>query len=148
MSTTALPPQPRILPQNRKIRHLRGLSLRNLTFTRPVQDRAVDDTAINKSPSKLAALRSEAQKQGILHHAHSTEGLRRPQQPRRRSTLSAASADPVTRQKELDAQVEARTADVFYSLHCEGQPRPIYISEMATRVAVRTRLYAPLEAAM
>ncbi|KAL2270756.1 hypothetical protein VTJ83DRAFT_127 [Remersonia thermophila] len=47
--------RPLLLPQNRKIRHLRGLALRNLAFSRP-RGHSVDDAAVNiQSPAKLDA---------------------------------------------------------------------------------------------
>ncbi|KAJ9136542.1 UV radiation resistance associated protein [Pleurostoma richardsiae] len=119
-------PRPLLLPQNRKLRHLRGIYLRNLSFTRP-RGRTIDDAAINKSPGKLEALRETPQ----LHHALSTESLR-PAGARRRST-NLANASPVTRQKRLEYTVDSKIADGFFTLHCEDEEDPIYISEVAER---------------
>ncbi len=121
--------RPLLLPQNRKLRHLRGLYLRNLSFVRP-RGRTIDDAAINKSPGKLEALRETPQ----LHHALSTESLR-PATGRRRST-NLANASPFTRQKRLEYTVESRIADAFFSLHCEGEEDAIYVSEVAERATV------------
>ncbi|KAB5549500.1 UV radiation resistance protein and autophagy-related subunit 14-domain-containing protein [Coniochaeta sp. 2T2.1] len=118
--------RPLLLPQNRKLRHLRGIYLRNLSFSRP-RGRTIDDAAINKSPSKLEALRETPQ----LHHAISSESLR-PTAGRRRST-NLANASPLTRQKKLEYTVESRIADVFFSLHCDGEEDAIYVSEVAER---------------
>lgn len=118
--------RPLLLPQNRKLRHLRGIYLRNLSFVRP-RGRTIDDAAINKSPGKLEALRETHQ----LHHALSTESLR-PVAGRRRST-NLANASPFTRQKKLEYTVESRIADAFFSLHCEGEEDAIYVSEVAER---------------
>lgn len=126
--------RPLLLPQNRKLRHLRGIYLRNLTFVRP-RGRTIDDAGINKSPSKLEALRETPQ----LQHALSTESLRtaslRPTAGRRRST-NLANASPLTRQKRLEYTVESRVADAFFSLHCEGAEDAIYVSEVAERATV------------
>lgn len=122
--------RPLLLPQNRKLRHLRGIYLRNLSFVRP-RGRTIDDTAINKSPAKLEALRDTHQ----LHHAVSNDSLRQPRERRRSTNLSNAS--PFTRQKRLEYAVENRVADAFFSLHCEGEEDPIYISEAAERATVR-----------
>lgn len=126
--------RPLLLPQNRKLRHLRGIYLRNLSFVRP-RGRTIDDAAINKSPSKLEALRETPQ----LHHALSTESLRttnlRPTTGRRRST-NLANASPLTRQKRLEYTVESRVADAFFSLHCECEEDAIYVSEVAERATV------------
>ena len=124
--------RPLLLPQNRKLRHLRGLYLRNLSFVRP-RGRTTDDAAINKSPSKLEALRETPQ----LHHALSTESFR-PTAGRRRST-NLANASPFTRQKKLEYTVESRVADVFFSLHCDGEDEAIYVSEVAERATVSLR---------
>ena len=127
-----LQPLPHLLPQNRRLRHLRGIYLRNLQFSRP-QGRTTDDAAINKSPDKLESLRETHQ----LHHARSSETLR-PEKVRRRSTLQA-SASPITRQRQLEIAVESKTGDAFFSLHCEGEEGPIYISELRERAAVSPR---------
>ncbi|KAL0935651.1 uv radiation resistance protein [Colletotrichum truncatum] len=118
------PPEsrPLLLPQNRKLRHLRGIYLRNLSFVRP-RGRTIDDTLLNTTPSKLDALRDTPQ----LHHALSSDNLR--PKARRRST-ALAQASPVTRQRMLQYTVDGRAADAFFSLHCEGEEEPVYISEM------------------
>jgi len=121
--------RPLLLPQNRKLRHLRGIYLRNLSFVRP-RGRTIDDAAINKSPSKLEALRDAPH----LHHALSTESLR-PAAGRRRST-NLANVSPLTRQKKLEYTVEGRVADAFFSLHCDGEEDAIYVSEVAERATV------------
>lgn len=123
--------RPLLLPQNRKLRHLRGIYLRNLSFARP-RGRTIDDAAINKSPGKLESLRETQQ----LHHALSTENLRQSPRERRRST-NLSNAAPFTRQKRLEFAVENRVADAFFSLHCDGEEDPIYISEVAERATVR-----------
>ncbi len=127
---SAEPTRPLLLPHNRKIRHLRGLALRNLTFTRP-RGRTIDDAALNKSPAKLEALRNTPH----LHHALSSEDLR-PPGARRRST-NLANADPVTRQKKFEDVLDSRLADAFFTLHVQGEDEPIYISETADRSTVR-----------
>ncbi|KAK3986047.1 UV radiation resistance protein and autophagy-related subunit 14-domain-containing protein [Cladorrhinum sp. PSN332] len=118
--------RPRLLPQNRKLRHLRGISLRNLTFSRP-RGRTIDDAALNKSPAKLEALRSSQQ----IHHTLSSEDLR-PPVGRRRST-NLANTSPLTRQKKLEDTFDSKLANAFFSLHVEGEEEPVYISEDADR---------------
>ena len=124
--------RPLLLPQNRKLRHLRGLALRNLAFSRP-RGRTIDDAALNKSPAKLESLRNTPR----LHHALSSEALR-PPTARRRST-NLANASPATRQKQFEETFDTRLADAFFSLHVEGQEEPIYISEVEERATVRLR---------
>lgn len=124
------PPRPLLLPQNRKIRHLTGIYLRNLTLTRP-RGHTIDDgaLALTKSPAK-AQPRSPT-----LHHSHSSSELR-PPKPRRTSS-NWASATPDLRQKKLEDVIEARAADSFFTLHCaghgDGDGEPIYISEVVER---------------
>lgn len=125
--------RPLLLPQNRKIRHLRGIYLRNLSFVRP-RGRTIDDAAINKSPGKLEAL----QETQHLHHARSNESLRQSPRERRRST-NLSNVSPFTRQKRLEFAVENRVADAFFTLHSDGDEDPIYISEVAERATVRLR---------
>ncbi|KAK5652316.1 hypothetical protein OQA88_10666 [Cercophora sp. LCS_1] len=122
--------RPLLLPQNRKLRHLRGIFLRNLTFTRP-RGRTIDDTALNKSPAKLEALRESHQ----LQHARSSEALRPP--PGRRRSTNLAGASPVTRQKQIENTFDSKLADAFFTLHVEGAEEPVYISEIAERATAR-----------
>lgn len=126
------PPEsrPLLLPQNRKLRHLRGIYLRNLSFIRP-RGQTLDDTLLNKSPAKLDALRDTPH----LHHALSSDNIR-PKAPRRRST-ALAQATPVTRQRMLQFTIDGRAADAFFSLHCEEEEDPIYISETKEHATVR-----------
>ncbi|KAK3329165.1 UV radiation resistance protein and autophagy-related subunit 14-domain-containing protein [Apodospora peruviana] len=120
--------RPLLLPQNRKLRHLRGIYLRNLTFTRP-RGRTIDDAALNKSPAKLEAVYESQQ----LHHALSSEDLR-PLIGRRRST-NLANSSPVTRQKRIEDTFDTRLADAFFTLHVDDDEQPVYISEIAERAA-------------
>lgn len=123
--------RPVLLPQNRKIRHLQGIFLRNLSFDRP-KGQTADDSAVKHSSSKLESLRKNAQ----LHHSASSETLR-PRTARRRST-NLGNATPFARQKHLEASLEKRVADAFFTLHVPGEDEPIYISEIAQRATVRT----------
>lgn len=125
---TSEPSRPLLLPQNRKIRHVKGVFLRNLTFSQP-RGETIDDAALNVSRGKLEALREPPQ----LHHAHSSSDLRQPKGARRTSTAWAGES-PEFRQKKLEDVVANRMADTFFTLHCRGQDYPIYISEVAERV--------------
>ncbi|KAH9894488.1 UV radiation resistance protein and autophagy-related subunit 14-domain-containing protein [Xylariomycetidae sp. FL2044] len=115
-----------MMPQNRRLRHLQGIYLRNLSFAKP-QGRAIDDLDANLSSNKLAH-----DDKPQLHHARSSETLRPRADMRRRST-TLANATPVSRQKQLEYKVESRAADVFFSLHCDGEEDPVYISEVVER---------------
>ncbi|TGO51533.1 hypothetical protein BCON_0159g00100 [Botryotinia convoluta] len=119
--------RPLILPQNRKLRHLQGIYVRNLTLSRP-RGKTIDDAGLNKSPQKLEALRRESQ----LHHAQSSGDLR-PSARTRRSSSNWVGASPSIRQKKLEDVRDGRMADSFFTLHCEGQDDPIYISEVVEK---------------
>ncbi|KAL2150963.1 hypothetical protein VTH82DRAFT_6061 [Thermothelomyces myriococcoides] len=125
MSTEAT--RPLLLPQNRKLRHLRGIALRNVSFSRP-RGYSIDDAVVSiRSPAKVEALRETPR----LHHALSSDDLQPPTARRRNTNL--ASASPVTRQKKFENAFDSRLADAFFSLHIQGVEEPIYISEVAER---------------
>ncbi|KAJ8066431.1 hypothetical protein OCU04_005492 [Sclerotinia nivalis] len=119
--------RPVLLPQNRKLRHLQGIYVRNLTLSRP-RGKTIDDAGLNKSPQKLEALRRESQ----LHHAQSSGDLR-PSARTRRSSSNWVGASPAIRQKKLEDVRDSRMADSFFTLHCAGQDDPIYISEVVEK---------------
>ncbi|KAM0248349.1 hypothetical protein ACHAP5_003521 [Fusarium lateritium] len=135
MSSLAEPRRPRLLAQNRKLRHLHGIWLRNLSFA-PTSLRTADDADLATSLSKLPVLRETNQ----LHPSKSSESLRkdskrpdlRPQQ-KRRTSLSLAHVNPLARQKKLETLFEESAGDVFYSLHVDGNDDPIYVSEVRER---------------
>lgn len=128
--------RPLLLPQNRRLRHLQGIYLRNLTLTRP-RGITIDDATLNKTPEKLEALR-EALRDPQLHHAASSDNLKaakiRPS-GRRRSTIWAGQS-PAYRQKKLEDVIENGMVDTFFSLHCAGEEEPIYISEVIEKAMV------------
>ncbi|KAI1103646.1 UV radiation resistance protein and autophagy-related subunit 14-domain-containing protein [Jackrogersella minutella] len=121
-----------MLPQNRRLRHLQGIYLRNLSFTRP-HGRAADD--LEADLSKPQAVHDGPPSPQLLHHARSSESLLPPTRPKdRRRSTTLAGVSPITRQKQLEYTVEGRAADVFFSLHCEGgEEDPVYISEVNER---------------
>lgn len=139
MSSLAEPRRPRLLAQNRKLRHLHGIWLRNLSFA-PTSLRTADDADLATSWSKLPVLRESNQ----LHPSKSSESLRkdskrpdlRPQQ-KRRTSLSLAHINPLARQKKLETLLEESAGDVFYSLHVDGNDDPVYVSEVRERATVR-----------
>ncbi|KAJ4863008.1 vacuolar sorting 38 and autophagy-related subunit 14 domain-containing protein [Trichoderma breve] len=137
MSSLSEPRRPRLLPQNRKLRHLKGLSLRNLSFA-PVQLRTSDDVALIRSPNKLGALKEAGQ----LHGSRSSDNLRHEalpersrSQPPRRTSLSTVSLSPAQRQKRLKELLDDTLGDVFFSLHVAGIDEPVYVSEVRERSA-------------
>ncbi|KAF1939273.1 hypothetical protein EJ02DRAFT_408909 [Clathrospora elynae] len=153
--------RPWLLPYNRKLRHLQGITIRNLTLTTtPSRSRGktFDDEAIPstfKSPTKALALRES---KGLAHSRsssdltsaektarHSNGGLRESTSPkassrprfgrglRRRSTMEWTNASPLTRQKKLEDITAGCMADTFFTLHVEDQDEPVYISEVADK---------------
>jgi hypothetical protein len=133
--------RPLLLPHNRRIRHLQGVYLRNLTFTRP-RGHTIDDATLNKSPAKLEALREPQ-----LHHAQSSDALNeqiRPGKARRRSTVWAGQS-PGYRQKKLEDVIDGGMADTFFSLHCEGVEEPIFISEVVKKAMVSFMSFCRLD---
>ncbi|KAL8685750.1 MAG: hypothetical protein Q9218_007563 [Villophora microphyllina] len=153
--------RPWLLPSNRKLRHLEGITLRNLSLSQPSttkQSKTTDDESLPstlKTPTKLLALREKkleySRSSSDLHRTPKSErqsvdndGLgvldngsksSRPQigNRRRRSTLNWANAPPQVRQKKLEDVAGARLADTWFSLHCEGIPEPIYVSEVVEK---------------
>ncbi|KAF2452053.1 UV radiation resistance-associated gene protein [Karstenula rhodostoma CBS 690.94] len=148
--------RPWLLPYNRKLRHLQGITVRNLTLVpapaRP-RGKTIDDDAIPstlKSPTKTLALRENRG----LNHSRSSSDLKargshnepsqraspeKPKRPgmtrglRRRSTLEWMGANPLTRQKKLEDITDSRMADTFFTIHVHDQKEPVYISEVAER---------------
>lgn len=142
------PRRPRLLAQNRKLRHLHGLSLRNLSFAPPKLLRAADDSdlIVQKNAHKLDPLGEAG---GPLHSSRSSGNLRRdslhsaadnnsssrPQQ-QRRTSLSLAQWNLGARQKKLEEVVDTAVGDVFFTLHVAGETEPVYISEVKEKSAV------------
>ncbi|KAK7756946.1 hypothetical protein SLS62_000962 [Diatrype stigma] len=129
-----------MLPQNRRLRHLQGIYLRNLSFS-ATRGRAIDDLDAEFKPNSnsndgsnshgLEAAEDDAPQ---IHQSQSTDSFRpRPKGQQRRRSTTLANISPVTRQKQLEYAVESRAADVFFSLHCEGVDEPVYISEVGER---------------
>ncbi|KAL2890019.1 UV radiation resistance-associated protein [Ceratocystis lukuohia] len=149
-----------LLAENRKLRHLRGVYLRNLTFE-PFAGITHDDSVLTLTKLKAKG-KLRVTENGKLPHARSSddligEGGRGGNSGKRRrstsglgvSTVAAfpASASPsatltipgnpgpraeatTSQQKNLQMMIGARLADVFFSLHCEGEVEPVYISEV------------------
>ena len=146
--------------QNRRLRHLEGISLRNLSLSLPQsrhRGKAIDDDSLPhalKTPTKALAqrethklehsrssndLKSRPSLNGSIHTQKEQETLTRSsesmprrggQKIRRRSTLNWTNAPLEMRQKKLENAVTERSADTFFSLHCSGVKEPIYVSEV------------------
>lgn len=125
---TAEPTRPLLLPQNRRLRHLQGIYIRNITLSRP-RGKTIDDAGLNKSPQKLEALREPQ----LQHSYSSTDLRRRPVGVRRQSSSQWVGASPDYRQKKLESVIDNRMVDTFFSLHVESQEQPLYISEVVNK---------------
>ncbi|KAJ5894281.1 hypothetical protein N7495_005972 [Penicillium taxi] len=129
---------------NRKLRHLHGVSIRNLIATPPssrARGKTIDDHDIPNanSPSKIFAQRDSRS----LHPSRSFTDLKSrslqdlPAEtrngsplPRRRSSLPWNDPNPQKRQINLEGIMKSRMADSWFSLHCEGIDNPVYVSEV------------------
>ncbi|KAK5939101.1 hypothetical protein PMZ80_008404 [Knufia obscura] len=143
--------------QNRRLRHLHGVSLRNLNLS-PVSSRlrgkTITDDEYNLKTTAKAVQNEEAR---TLHHAKSYDQLSKPegaplqnapraatanertgkglQRPargnmRRRSTLHWATSNPRARQDKLEAVEVYRMVTSWFSVHHDELEQPIYISEV------------------
>jgi UV radiation resistance-associated gene protein len=129
-----------LLPQNRKLRHLRGIYLRNLTFSQP-RKYSIDDTSVGAAglASPVDREKKRASLRKALHHSRSSDDLLA--EPNggatarnRSATLSGANA--LARQHILEQALDSSTADAFFSLHNDGSNEPIYVSEVEERATV------------
>ncbi|KAK2748141.1 hypothetical protein FQN57_001265 [Myotisia sp. PD_48] len=150
---------PWLLASNRKLRHLQGISIRNLVANAlPAttgRRQTIDDENVPftlQTPAKALALRENR----IIHHSRSATDLGRPSssaglantisndngielprkdkfKPRRRSTLPWVDVSPDVRQKRLEDIAESRMADSWFSLHCQNVAEPIYVSEVVEK---------------
>ncbi|KAL4887335.1 UV radiation resistance protein and autophagy-related subunit 14-domain-containing protein [Aspergillus karnatakaensis] len=139
--------RPSLYPSGRKLRHLQGISVRNLVVNPPNRTRGktIDDEDIPnslQSPSKLIA--HDANRS--LHHSRSftslkssaasgnqsgrTEPLLPLRPPRRKSTLPWSDPNPQVRQVKLEDITRSRMANAWFSVHCDGVDEPVYVSEI------------------
>ncbi|CAK7236402.1 hypothetical protein SBRCBS47491_009624 [Sporothrix bragantina] len=140
MSFHAPPQQPFLLPQNRKLRHLRGIYLRNLTFPKP-RKYSIDDAGVASSTSSPGKEKTRAGLRKSLH-SRSSDDLRADSDANgsantrnRTTTLSGATA--LARQHILEEALDSSTADAFFSLHSDDPDitEPLYVSEVCERAA-------------
>lgn len=140
------------ISQNRRLRNVIGIWVRNLDVTPPAsrgRGKTIDDDDIPnslKSPSKFLAQNDNKS----LHTSRSFSDLKSPggqdqqleknkqKRPelgrlRRRSTLPWNDPNPRSRQEKLAGIVKNRMADTFFSIHSDGIEEPLYISETIRR---------------
>lgn len=122
--------RPLLLPQNRRIRHLQAIYLRNLSLTLP-QDPIPSHTQSNTSHSSTSL--------AVCLSPHSCNN---PQLPFSESS-HCSSLSKLWRQsaswlgvlassneREPEQMIDSNAANLFISLHCASQIEPIYISEI------------------
>ncbi|CAK7562561.1 MAG: hypothetical protein SEPTF4163_000409 [Sporothrix epigloea] len=133
MSFHAAPQPPFLLPQNRKLRHLRGIYLRNLTFCQEEKSDSVHSSAALTSPiseeeSSKVPQRPPRSKTRDVPRAINGSATRH-----RSTTLSGATA--LARQRILEEALDSSTADAFFSLHARDPSihKPLYVSEVCER---------------
>ncbi|KAJ6006043.1 hypothetical protein N7451_003987 [Penicillium sp. IBT 35674x] len=133
---------------NRKLRHLHGISVRNLVVTPPInraRGKTIDDDDIPNaltSPSKILA-QNESRS---LHSSRSFTDLNSRsnsqshaepklvrRESRRRSLLPWNDPNPRTRRVSLEDITKSRMADTWVSIHCDDVDEPVYISEVVSK---------------
>ncbi|CAG8925535.1 unnamed protein product [Penicillium salamii] len=141
--------RPWLYAWNRRLRHLQGISIRNLVVTPPAtrtRGKTIDDDDIPNTLKSASKLLSQNENHPIhpsksftdlksqSHADKDSNANKEPaMRPRRRSTLFWNDPNPRTRQVKLEDIVNSRMVDSFFSLHCEGIEEPVYISEVAER---------------
>ncbi|KAI9043420.1 putative UV radiation resistance protein (UVRAG) [Aspergillus affinis] len=137
--------RPWLFPSNRRLRHLQGISVRNLVVTpsNRARGKTIDDEDIPnslQSPSKILA--QDANRH--LHQSRSFTDLqstpsRREAPPRKEQTLRSYrrntllpwnDPNPRSRQIKLEDITRTRMANTWFSLHCDGHEGPVYVSEI------------------
>ncbi|KAI9721162.1 MAG: hypothetical protein M1828_005269 [Chrysothrix sp. TS-e1954] len=154
--------RPRLLASNLKLRHLHGITIRNLLLdpeAKQSQGRANDDDALPhtlKSPTKLLSLDEKRSlthsrsfdnlqssldggpdeaRDGTLTNGHALSPKKSTRRrARRRSTLDWTNVSPKQREARLQDALGRHMADVFFSLHIEGWDDPVYTSEVIENV--------------
>ncbi|KAI9793086.1 MAG: hypothetical protein M1816_000984 [Peltula sp. TS41687] len=163
-------------PQNRRIRHFHGLSLRNLRVVASAPKKTNDDYGRTTSSHSLllgakddAYTKLESQSSheaGVLADttpsakedrlSNSSNGYA-PQQKRpslaharkRRSTLIWAGKTPEVRQRKLEDVIGNSMPDTWFSLHCDDGvlEEPVYVSEVVPEAMNPNYRYFDLNAA-
>ncbi|RCI13061.1 hypothetical protein L249_0694 [Ophiocordyceps polyrhachis-furcata BCC 54312] len=113
---SSLDRRPRLVAQNRKLRHLKGISLRNLSLDDP----SASSASATASASLANSLNGAGAHHDILSHTLPLKASLSPHLP------SAA----VTRHNKLRKLVETSVAQVFFSLHVDEEAEPVYVSEL------------------
>ncbi|RKF72478.1 UV radiation resistance associated protein [Golovinomyces cichoracearum] len=122
-------PRPLLLPQNRKIRHLRGIYLRNLNLNLSRPAGHTTDDVVGKTFS--SALPSAQIHESSLQDSFTSQVPSPSELSREDSSL--ALVPPFLNQQNLEEVIDWNVADTFITLHCASQTGPIYISEVVQK---------------
>ena len=141
--------------QNRRLRHLHGISVRNLRLvpgapngrTRTADDEAVPSSL--RSPMKVLA---ERETKGLAHSRSSNDLRPDPKKGevhdpkarsrsarstsnsfRRRNAVEWADANALDGQERFEHAISSRMADTFFSLHVDHVDDAVYISEVVPK---------------
>lgn len=133
--------------QDLKVRHLKGISLRNLNFSSLSEPSAQGQSLAesqcapsrptpNGSFTKDAKLSETVNGVKLMGEENgdasklSAPPLVRSRTTRRRSDLNWSNTTPMTRQHTLEDVSKERLADVWFNIDCHGLQVPIYVSEI------------------
>lgn len=139
------------------MRHLQGLSIRNLYIKPPnrARGKTIDDDDIHYTKNSPTKRQAQVSERGLPQSrsytdlktlspkkpAVNTEGdqndkkVQEPRRLRRRSTLPWSGGNLESRQIKLEDISRSRMADTWFSIHCDGFESPVYISEIVERTA-------------
>ncbi|KAJ9407268.1 hypothetical protein DTO045G8_5117 [Paecilomyces variotii] len=139
--------RPWLFPSNRRLRHLQGVSVRNLVIDPPSnrsRGKTIDDDDIPNTLQSPAKAMAKAESRS-LQHSRSFTDLKNPvklpgndaedprhesRRSRRRSTLPWSGDNAEVRQIKLGDIMQSRMADTWFSIHCDNVEGPVYISEV------------------
>ncbi|MCJ1250550.1 hypothetical protein MMC30_007778 [Trapelia coarctata] len=132
--------RPWILATNRRVRHLHGISVRNISFdkTKAPEKKVYDADGIFLGLSdsvSMADPNTAGEAHGDSNDSKNEQldgsGSSRPSvgSMRRRSTLSWGNVAPDVRQKKLEEVTGSRLADVFFTIYDAEGNEVIYVSE-------------------
>ncbi|KAJ5939045.1 UV radiation resistance protein/autophagy-related protein 14 [Penicillium verhagenii] len=142
--------RPWLYASNRRLRHLNGLSVRNLVVAPPTnraRGKTIDDDDIPNSLKSASKILAQNETHHSLHpsrsftelnsranqQSHAGPNPTTKREPRRRSLLPWNDPNPRTRQVSLEDITKSRMADTWVSMHCDGIDEPIYVSEVVNK---------------
>ncbi|RDA91554.1 hypothetical protein CP533_4343 [Ophiocordyceps camponoti-saundersi (nom. inval.)] len=125
--------RPRLVAQNRKLRHLRGISLRNLSLDDPSSASSASASASSSSSSTASAPAPAPAPTSLatsLNGGGHHDDILDPSLPLKAGLSPHLPSAAVARHTKLRTLVEASVAEVFFSLHVNDEAEPVYVSEL------------------